>query len=245
MELIKENRKKPKLSIVVPCYNEAGAIPLNYKKACDLVSRESLQIIFLDNGSTDKTGEIFQALAIDSPKSITFLTIKPNKGYGNGLKFGLSHCRGEYLGWTHGDGQTDLMDLDKVLKIISDNPDVGMIKGSRFNRTSSEKFTSKMLEYLCSILFMRRFSEINAQPSVFRYDYIYNNKSYSDDLLFDLDAYTYAVVGHVSSVRFDVEFPPREHGQSSWNRGLLSKAKFIARNIGHIAILRVKLCGKK
>jgi glycosyltransferase involved in cell wall biosynthesis len=237
---MEEIRRTPKLSIVVPCYNEADAIQLNYKKACDLVSNGTLEILFLDNGSTDKTSEIFEVLALDSPGSILFLTIKHNKGYGHGLKFGLSHCRGEYLGWTHGDGQTDLMDLDKVLKIISENPGVGMIKGSRLNRTISERITSKILDYLCTILFMRRFSEINAQPSVFRRDYIYSNKNYSDDLLFDLDAYTCVVLDHVPSIRFNVEFPPRIQGESSWNNGTLAKFSFILRNIGHILRLRLR-----
>lgn len=72
IELMEEIRRAPKLSIVVPCYNEAGAIQLNYKKACDLVSRGSLEVIFLDNGSTDNTSEIFKALEISSPKSIKF-----------------------------------------------------------------------------------------------------------------------------------------------------------------------------
>ncbi len=241
---MEKNRKPPKLSIIVPCYNEAGAIQPNYKKACDLVSRGSLEVIFLDNGSTDKTGEIFEALAMDSPRSISFLKIKNNKGYGYGLKFGLSHCRGEYLGWTHGDGQTDLLDISKALQIINENPGVGMVKGFRRNRALSEKLTSKMLEYLCTILFLHHFREINAQPSIFRYNYINDNKSYSDDLLFDLDAYTSAIVSKVSSIRFDVEFPPREQGQSSWNNGLLSKVKFIAKNITHIVKLRVKLSRK-
>ena len=238
---MEEIRRAPKLSIVVPCYNEAGAIQLNYKKACDLVSRESLEVIFLDNGSTDKTGEIFETLATDSPKSISFLTIKHNKGYGYGLKFGLSHCRGEYLGWTHGDGQTDLLDISKALQIINKNSGVGMVKGFRRNRALSEKLTSKMLEYLCTILFLRRFSEINAQPSIYFSGHLKNYETYSNDLLFDLDAYTWALVKGINAIRFEVEFPPREQGMSSWNSSIFAKFKFIARNIGHIAKLRLNL----
>ena len=235
--------KKIKVSVVIPCFNEFKEILPNYKKAQDLVRRYPLEIIFLNNGSTDLSSEIFETLSREATDNIIFLSIKKNKGYGYGIKTALKHSNGEFIGWTHGDGQTDLMDLEKVFESIAKTPSVGMIKGSRVGRKFTDKFTSKILEIFCSALFgfRFRFQEINAQPSIYKAMYIRNYHKFSDDLLFDIDAYVNASIMNIQSTRFNVYFPPRIYGASSWNNGLVGKIKFIIKNVSHIISLRLKI----
>ena len=51
-----------KLSVVVPCYNEADNIPLLLEKFSAVITRQDIEVILVDNGSTDKTPEILEYL---------------------------------------------------------------------------------------------------------------------------------------------------------------------------------------
>lgn len=44
-----------KLSIVVPCYNEQENIPLLLKRFEEVIKREDMEVILVDNGSTDES----------------------------------------------------------------------------------------------------------------------------------------------------------------------------------------------
>jgi polyisoprenyl-phosphate glycosyltransferase len=229
------------LSLVVPCYNESIELSENYIKACNLVNSLGIEIVFVDNGSTDDTWKLMTLMKKTAPKNIAFVRVGENAGYGHGIKQGLLQSKGDYIGWTHGDGQTDLMDVRKAFHILKSNPEVGIVKGMRKNRPILETITSSALGWICSLLFMRCFSEINAQPSIYKAVHLKNYNTLANNLLFDVDSYIYAHTNGASIMRFSVDFPTRKHGKSSWNTGWLSKTQFILNNLTHIISLRIKL----
>ena len=97
------------MSVVIPCYNESLSIPTVFQKALYITSNYDIEFIFLDNGSNDDTWKIMQDL--NYKKKIKCLRIEENKGYGFGIKFALKYAKGNYIGWTHADLQTDLFDI--------------------------------------------------------------------------------------------------------------------------------------
>ncbi|MFK5949592.1 MAG: glycosyltransferase family 2 protein, partial [Methylococcales bacterium] len=106
-----------KLSIVVPCYNEAKNIPLILKRFDEVIDRDDISVILVDNGSTDNSDIVLNELLPDYSFARK-VTVKENIGYGFGILSGLNSCDSEYLGWTHADMQTDPMDVIKALDII-------------------------------------------------------------------------------------------------------------------------------
>ena len=103
------------LSIILPCYNESRSIKELHQRAIYITQNYNVEIILLNNGSTDNSWEIMNSL--EKYPKIKFIKLKKNTGYGYGIKYALKYCEGNYIGWTHADLQTDLFDVIKAYKI--------------------------------------------------------------------------------------------------------------------------------
>ena len=66
--------------------------------------------------------------------------VEVNQGYGYGILQGLRQCRGEYIGWTHADMQTDPADILKALEIIEREQGLVFVKGKRKGRPLFDVF---------------------------------------------------------------------------------------------------------
>lgn len=84
--------------------------------------------------------------------------------------------------------------------------------------------------------------DINAQPNLFHRSFFESiKKSCSKDFSLDLCFLYVAQKRGLKIIRFDVIFPPRIHGESSWDKGLASKWKFIKRTIDFSVKLKKEL----
>jgi polyisoprenyl-phosphate glycosyltransferase len=83
--------------------------------------------------------------------------------------------------------------------------------------------------------------DINAQPNIFHRTFFEAWQSPPHDFALDLFAYYQARKCKLDIVRFDVLFPERLHGVSTWNTGLKSKLRFIKRTIEFSVKLRRSL----
>ena len=106
-----------KLSIIVPCYNEAENIPLLLDAYANSVLRDDVEVLLVNNGSTDNTAERLERIVSNYP-FLKVVEVKVNQGYGFGILSGLREASGEFIGWTHGDMQTSPRDVLRALKII-------------------------------------------------------------------------------------------------------------------------------
>lgn len=220
-----------KLSIVIPCYNEEKNIPLILEKFNSVISRDDIDVILVDNGSTDNSSVVLSTLL---PKYSFARTIKveKNQGYGFGILSGLKEANGEYIGWTHADMQTDPSDIIKALRIIEEsNESKIFVKGSRKGRPIFDVFFTFGMGCFESILLNKILWDINAQPNIFSRDLFDNWKNPPYDFALDLFAFYEAKKQNYKIIRFPVVFPPRIHGKSHWNTGILAKWKFIKRTI--------------
>ena len=84
------------ISIVVPCFNEEKAIPLFYKELNSVFTLMDYQyeIIFVDDGSTDKTKEVVKSLA-DTDKHVVFLSLSRNFGKESAMYAGICNAQGD------------------------------------------------------------------------------------------------------------------------------------------------------
>lgn len=219
-----------KLSIVVPCYNEEENIPLILKRFDEVIQRDDIEVILVNNGSTDNSAQV---LAEFVPKYAFARTIpvEINQGYGYGILQGLQQCNGEYIGWTHADMQTDPADILKALDIIEQQNGLVFVKGNRKGRPLFDVFFTAGMSFFETCYLHEKLYDINAQPNIFPkvfYD-SWENPPY--DFSLDLYALYMARRKKLRVMRFPVLFPERIHGESKWNTGLKSKWKFIKRTI--------------
>ncbi len=222
-----------KLSIVVPCYNEEKNIPLILERFDNAIHRDDIEVLLVNNGSTDDSEIIFNEL-IPKYAFARVINVESNQGYGFGIVSGLKKAKGEFIGYTHADMQTDPADVLTAMDIIEKQkkPKKYYIKGDRKGRGVFDQFFTIGMSAFETLYLGTRLWDINAQPNIFHRKFF---KSVQDecpkDFSFDLYLLYMAQKKGIEVLRFDVTFPERVHGESSWNNGMASKWKFIKRTL--------------
>lgn len=222
-----------KLSIVVPCYNESKNIPLILTRFEEIIDRDDVEVVLVNNGSTDDSQDIFSKL-LPKYKFAKLVNIDVNKGYGFGIVSGLKEASGEFIGWTHADMQTDPKDVIKALNIIEEHESSEQIfvKGDRKGRSAFDQFFTSGMSLFESVYMGCKLWDINAQPNIFHRSFFKSWVSDApDDFSLDLYVLYQAKKANLNIIRFDVIFPERIHGESSWNDGVSAKWKFIKRTL--------------
>ena len=85
------------LSLIVPCFNEVDVIETSYarfKKVMDGLTDVTPELIFINDGSTDKTGELLSAIAKNDHR-VTVLHFSRNFGHQPAVTAGIHHCTGD------------------------------------------------------------------------------------------------------------------------------------------------------
>lgn len=90
----------------MPCYNEAVCLRQTAGELADVFAAQgiALQLVLVDNGSHDRTGEIIEEL-IAQGLPVTKVTVPVNLGYGHGVLEGLKRCTAPLVGYLCADGQ--------------------------------------------------------------------------------------------------------------------------------------------
>lgn len=219
-----------KLSVVVPCYNEEENIPLILERFSDAIKEEDVEVVLVDNGSTDGSAGVLSELLPRYPFART-VKVPVNQGYGYGILQGLNECRGEYIGWTHADMQTDPADVIKALGLIEREKGLVFVKGNRKGRPLFDVFFTLGMSVFETCYLREKLYDINAQPNIFPKVFYQGWENPPHDFSLDLYALYMAKKKGLKVVRFAVDFPKRVHGMSKWNTGLSAKWKFIKRTV--------------
>lgn len=130
------------LSIIVPLYNEEESIHLLYdaiRTACDQ-SGQSYEIVFVDDGSQDRTFELLAALH-ENDQRIKVIRFRKNYGQTAAMNAGFRLARGQVIVSMDGDLQNDPSDIPRLLDKIGEGYDV--VCGWRKER--KDKFLSRRL----------------------------------------------------------------------------------------------------
>ncbi len=126
------------VSVVVPVKNEADNIePLVVEIVAALRGRESFEIVYVDDGSTDLTPEVLRHLKARVPE-LKALRHGKNSGQSAGLRTGIWAARGALIVTLDGDGQNDPADIPAMLQVFrAANAPVGLVAGQRRKRQDS------------------------------------------------------------------------------------------------------------
>ena len=217
------------LSIVLPCYNEKDNLNFLFKSIDPLVLQNiNIEIILVDNGSTDGSKAIFEEEIKQRNTNIfKLVTVDTNLGYGHGILCGLRAAKGDVLAITHADRQTDPMDVLKALNIYEKhNESYLLVKGYRKNRRLGEAFFSYGMALFSSIVLGERLTEVNAQPKLF-------SKAFFDTIEeqapmdFSLDLYLLYRVKKIGKIEsFPVFFAKRVAGEAKGGSGSSFKTRY-------------------
>ncbi len=112
-----------KVSIVFPCYNEAGRLPRTLERYLAHFPRdpEAVEAVVVDDGSTDATFALAQAAAAGDQR-VRVVRTEPNHGKGFAVRTGMLAAGGERIVFTDADGSYDPEQADRVLAALDSAP---------------------------------------------------------------------------------------------------------------------------
>lgn len=141
----------PKLSVIIPVYNEAGTI----KQLLEKVNAVNIdkEIVVVNDCSTDGTDKILRDIRLDNLKIIHHAT---NRGKGAAFLTGLSNACGEYIIVQDADLEYDPNDYLKLIDLLTkENADIAL--GARFLKGYHglflHKLGNKLLTFMINVLF--------------------------------------------------------------------------------------------
>lgn len=149
MKSPKIEEPRPRVSVVVPCYNEEQCLNKLYRRlasVCIEVVRDSYEIVLVNDGSKDSTWTLITALAESDPR-IVGINLSRNYGHQIALTAGLDQCNGERILVIDADLQDPPELLADMIKLMDQGADI--VYGQRRKRAGETWFkkTSARLFY--------------------------------------------------------------------------------------------------
>lgn len=165
------------LSVVIPAYNEEGGIAeiiervLAIRPSLTDVDVDDLELIVVDDGSSDKTADITAEYS-QADAAVRLIRQPVNRGYGAALKTGFSQARGNLLGFLDADGTYPPEHFPNLCRVaLTENAD--LVVGSRMSGSESEmplvrRIGNFIFANLVSLLANRRISDSSSGMRVIR-----------------------------------------------------------------------------
>lgn len=161
----------PVFSVVIPCFNEQSSIESTLDELeTALADAQPHELIVVDDGSTDRTGEILRRLEIERT-GLKVIYHPSNRGYGAALKTGIRAAAGELIAITDADGTYPNERLPELVELCRDRD---MVVGARVGDgvvySKVRAFPKYFLKKWVSMLARQAVPDINSGMRVFRKD---------------------------------------------------------------------------
>jgi glycosyltransferase involved in cell wall biosynthesis len=163
---------RPRLTFFFPAYNEEENLAETVQRALDEIGPlvdGSIEVLAVDDGSTDRTPEMADALAAADPR--VRVHHQDNRGYGGALKAGFANARGELVCFSDGDLQFDLSEMSRLIDRLADETrPVDVVIGFRRTRRDPPHriFIAKTYNAIVSLLFGLRVRDIDCAMKLFK-----------------------------------------------------------------------------
>ena len=232
-------------SLVLPCYNEEK----NIESLLNAISKlkklhDDLEIIVVENGSTDDSLHKIKNHPIFINNLIRLVEIKKNLGYGYGIMAGINKSTGQYVGWCHADLQNNLPEIYNAFKknLNTLEKTKTILKGKRLNRSMIDIFFTIGMSILVSILFKCKLTDINAQPKIFPRNFLPLLNESPTDFSLDLYLLLTAKLNKYEILEYPFIVYKRIAGKAKGGGSLLTKVNLTLRTLNYIYKLKM---GKK
>ena len=210
------------ISVVIPVYNEAEALPELYRGLAATLDRlpQSAEIIFADDGSTDGSAEALDDFT-DSDPRVRVLHLSRNYGQTAALMAAIQNSTGAVVIPMDGDGQNDPADIPRLLAKLDEGYDV--VSGWRVARRD-DALTRRLPSLVANRL-------ISALLGVSLHDYGCTLKAYRREVVEDVRLYgemhrfipIYAAWEGARVTELDVAHHPRRFGRSKYGIGRVAR----------------------
>jgi glycosyltransferase involved in cell wall biosynthesis len=203
------------LTIFFPCYNEEANVERVTRQALEVgrAIAAELEVIIVNDGSRDRTGEIADRLAAEIPE-VRAVHNRPNRGYGGALQAGFAAATKNWIFYTDGDGQFDIGELPKLLPLLADHD---IVSCYRLDRQDSpvRKLNAWAWTTLVNLLFRMRVRDIDCAFKIYPKPFIDRIELHSEGALIDTEMLAKARNLGLTIAQVGVHHYPRTAGTQS------------------------------
>lgn len=157
-----ETKYTSTLTISIPAYNDAKSLPCICSDYMEIKHEINIPstLLIINDGSNDNTYEIMQDI-ISNNKDITYVHYNKNRGFGTTIKEVFMSPTSEWVFFISGDNQFPIKNILVMQKFMDE---YDFIIGTRTvrNDSSRRKFQSKIYNYLISIIYGKKISDVNS-----------------------------------------------------------------------------------
>jgi len=168
----------PKISLIVPCYNEEKNISKTLQSISSLdYPKENLEIIVVDDGSTDNT--LQEALEFIKKDKRIKVFHKENGGKYNALNFGIQKSQNPFIGTVDADSFLQKESVKKIMEQFENPQIMAVISTVRIANPKTIFEGVQYVEYLMGSLYRKAFSFLNSVSVVPGPLSVFNKKVFS------------------------------------------------------------------
>jgi glycosyltransferase involved in cell wall biosynthesis len=200
---------RPRLTVVVPVYNEERTLPAlmeRLQRTCG----DDCQIIYVDDGSTDQSPRILRALA--GPRHL--ILSKKNGGKGSAVRMGFQHALGRYTIIQDADLEYSPEEIPALLTFAEEHGYPAVFGSRRLKDQKQFKHLlffigGSMLTHLCNFLYRTKLTD---QPTCYKLvltDILKLIPLMENDFRFDPELTSYLARFRVPIVEFPISYSPR------------------------------------
>ena len=226
------------LSLLIPVYNEIEQLELTIKKLKKLkIKLKKLEIIFIDDFSTDRSSEYIKKNSIGSPYIKVFKNKK--KGLGSAIQEGIKKSKSNYICIFMSDMSDDVNDIIKYYKMIKKN-NKDAIFGSRFIKNSKVKnyplfklTLNRLSNNLIRLVFFSKYNDFTNAFKIYKRSTLLSflplvSENFNVFLELPLKIITRKYSYNITSI--------------NWNGRIHGKSKFKIKEIGSMYIFTLLYC---
>lgn len=206
-----------KLSFVVPCYNEEKNIKLFYNDVLDSFknSKYRIELVFINDGSKDKTLDELKKLLINKEFSIKIINFSRNFGKEAAIYSGLKEATGDYIVLIDADMQQPPHFVLDMLKVMEEKQNIDVVAYYQ-----EKRIESKVLSFFKSN-FYKIINKITGMPFVNGASDFRLLKRNVVDAVLSLPEHNRFSKGIFAWIGFETYYLPyipekRAHGKTSW-----------------------------
>jgi len=156
----------PKLSIIIPAFNEAPTIRRLVEKMIAVPFPVEFEVLIIDDHSQDQTFAITNTLGSDYPKNVRVFHNEVNRGKGYSIKRGFENASGDFAIVQDADMEYDPFDIPKLVEPLLKG-EADAVFGSRFLTAAHpagmalpNKVANQLLTFFTNLIFGTRLTDV-------------------------------------------------------------------------------------
>ena len=174
----------PKISVVIPVYNEEANIAGLVDQLASAVQPTGwdFELLLIDDGSRDGTAAVMRRISENTPWLHCIFLIR-NYGQSTALQAGFDHAEGDYIVTLDGDLQNDPADIPAMIEILENDPQIDCVSGWRKSRQDaaiSRRLPSQIANALISRVTRVKLHDYGCALKAYRSSIIKNLRLYGE-----------------------------------------------------------------